>query len=347
MRKIDAVLLSALILYDYSAQSLVDNDAISFGKSFIISKLHDNKLTDPGFEFSPEFKNDAVSTARGVKRINPTSNIIENKDNNISYYELAKLKPETTTDVVESIESSAINNQINIVRKNTSRTISLEETAIPESVSFKQTSVAMHRNVYSGIAEMSASKITGHVANEADMSTLDSDNDGTYDIDDKCPGVAGVARFEGCPVPDSDADGVNDEEDRCPFKSGSSDNYGCPIVVAAQHDISAVETQVQANNDNSHYAFTLSFQTGSKILSTDDFNIVLRITDILIQKPDAKVEIDGNTLKNNYDSETPVEKLVHYFRELGVKDSQIVIKTKTQHINNTSESNKLYLRLII
>ena len=39
----------------------------------------------------------------------------------------------------------------------------------------------------------------------------DSDNDGLVDSKDKCPTVAGVAKYDGCPVPDTDKDGVNDE----------------------------------------------------------------------------------------------------------------------------------------
>ena len=349
MRKIDAVLLSALILYDYSAQSLVDNDAISFGKSFISSKFHDNKLTEPGFEFNPEFNDKAASNGRGVKRLSAKLNTSDSKGGNISYYELANINPETKIDINETIKTSTINIPFNVATEITTTETMSAETTTPENENFLHANVTLNENEYSALVEISASKITERVADEADMLTFDSDNDGTYDIEDRCPGVAGVARFEGCPVPDSDADGVNDEEDRCPLEKGSIENHGCLIEVNTQPTTatSSVEKQTLEKSENFKYAFTLSFQTGSKILSTDDFNIVLRITDILIQKPEARVEIDGRTIKNNSDSETPVEKLVHYFRELGVKDSQLMIKSKTQNINSASESNKLYMRLII
>lgn len=58
----------------------------------------------------------------------------------------------------------------------------------------------------------------------------DTDKDGINDENDKCPNVAGVARYEGCPVPDGDGDGVNDEEDKCPTVAGDAKNAGCPLI---------------------------------------------------------------------------------------------------------------------
>ena len=52
----------------------------------------------------------------------------------------------------------------------------------------------------------------------------DSDNDGVYDKDDKCPTVFGLAKFEGCP--DTDADGIVDSKDACPKVAGTLN--GCP-----------------------------------------------------------------------------------------------------------------------
>ena len=58
---------------------------------------------------------------------------------------------------------------------------------------------------------------------------LDSDNDGISDNMDKCPTVAGIAKYDGCPIPDTDKDGVNDEEDKCPSEAGLAKYAGCPI----------------------------------------------------------------------------------------------------------------------
>jgi len=58
---------------------------------------------------------------------------------------------------------------------------------------------------------------------------VDTDKDGIYDPEDKCPTVPGVAKYQGCPVPDTDGDGINDENDKCPTVKGLAKYQGCPI----------------------------------------------------------------------------------------------------------------------
>ena len=58
---------------------------------------------------------------------------------------------------------------------------------------------------------------------------VDTDNDGVIDEKDKCPTVAGLAKYNGCPIPDTDKDGVNDEQDKCPTVAGLAKYNGCPI----------------------------------------------------------------------------------------------------------------------
>ncbi|MEI9945507.1 MAG: DUF5723 family protein [Chitinophagaceae bacterium] len=58
---------------------------------------------------------------------------------------------------------------------------------------------------------------------------VDTDNDGVYDANDKCPTVAGLAKYQGCPVPDTDRDGINDEDDQCPTITGLIKYKGCPV----------------------------------------------------------------------------------------------------------------------
>ena len=57
----------------------------------------------------------------------------------------------------------------------------------------------------------------------------DADKDGVYDDVDKCPNVAGLARYNGCPIPDTDGDGINDEMDSCKTVAGVQRYNGCPI----------------------------------------------------------------------------------------------------------------------
>ncbi|HEX5111941.1 MAG TPA: OmpA family protein, partial [Saprospiraceae bacterium] len=56
----------------------------------------------------------------------------------------------------------------------------------------------------------------------------DTDKDGINDEVDKCPQVAGLAKYNGCPIPDTDNDGVNDEQDKCIDKPGLAQFMGCP-----------------------------------------------------------------------------------------------------------------------
>ncbi len=56
----------------------------------------------------------------------------------------------------------------------------------------------------------------------------DSDKDGLYDNEDKCPREAGPVENQGCPWPDTDGDGVLDKDDACPKVFGVAENKGCP-----------------------------------------------------------------------------------------------------------------------
>ena len=67
---------------------------------------------------------------------------------------------------------------------------------------------------------------------EAEMTIappVDTDGDGTPDLSDECPLVAGMAKYNGCPVPDTDGDGINDEMDTCPGVAGVAKYNGCPV----------------------------------------------------------------------------------------------------------------------
>ncbi|MFN2439043.1 MAG: OmpA family protein [Chitinophagaceae bacterium] len=64
---------------------------------------------------------------------------------------------------------------------------------------------------------------------EIPQAPKDSDGDGITDDVDQCPTVAGVAKYNGCPVPDTDSDGVNDDNDSCRTVAGLPRYNGCPI----------------------------------------------------------------------------------------------------------------------
>ncbi len=54
----------------------------------------------------------------------------------------------------------------------------------------------------------------------------DTDGDYVSNRVDKCPNLAGVWAFKGCP--DTDADGIEDKFDNCPQEAGPADKNGCP-----------------------------------------------------------------------------------------------------------------------
>ncbi len=56
----------------------------------------------------------------------------------------------------------------------------------------------------------------------------DTDGDGIRDRDDKCPNIAGLAEFDGCPDHDADDDGVLDCCDECINTPGLKEFKGCP-----------------------------------------------------------------------------------------------------------------------
>ena len=54
----------------------------------------------------------------------------------------------------------------------------------------------------------------------------DTDKDGIFDKNDRCPQIPGLVELNGCP--DRDKDGITDREDECPDFPGSILNNGCP-----------------------------------------------------------------------------------------------------------------------
>ncbi len=58
------------------------------------------------------------------------------------------------------------------------------------------------------------------------FSSIDTDQDGIINREDRCPEAPGPLGTNGCP--DTDMDGITDEEDRCPTLPGSANLGGCP-----------------------------------------------------------------------------------------------------------------------
>ena len=111
----------------------------------------------------------------------------------------------------------------------------------------------------------------------------DTDGDGINDDDDKCPAIKGVAKYQGCPIPDTDGDGINDEEDKCPAVSGLVTNMGCPAIEKA------VKEKVN------FAASKIFFSLGSTKLLAKSFKALDGVATLLKTDTSYKMDIDGYT----------------------------------------------------
>lgn len=145
---------------------------------------------------------------------------------------------------------------------------------------------------------------------------LDSDGDGVYNPDDRCPNTpAGTAvDATGCALAgpgDADGDGVTDDIDRCPTTPAgiAVDSRGCALdgdgdgvpdyldkcpdsEAGAKVDADGcyVELEKEVTID-----LNLEFDTNSANLRTDHYPEIQRVVDFLRQYPTASAVIEGHT----------------------------------------------------
>jgi outer membrane protein OmpA-like peptidoglycan-associated protein len=113
----------------------------------------------------------------------------------------------------------------------------------------------------------------------------DSDGDGINDELDKCPNQAGLAKYDGCPVPDRDSDGINDDEDKCPDLAGTTANNGCPDVPANVSKSLGVAAQgIYFGTGTSNAKLTLKSNT-----SLD------QVVRIMNENPGLHIRVEGHT----------------------------------------------------
>jgi OOP family OmpA-OmpF porin len=120
---------------------------------------------------------------------------------------------------------------------------------------------------------------------------LDNDKDGIPDKDDKCPNEAedkdGFEDEDGCPDLDNDKDGIPDEKDKCPNEPETVNNYqdedGCPDEIPAA--IKKFTGVIKGIN----------FKTNSDKITKDSFKVLDEAVKVLVDYPDAKLEISGHT----------------------------------------------------
>ncbi len=140
----------------------------------------------------------------------------------------------------------------------------------------------------------------------------DTDGDGVNDEMDKCPSVKGLARLEGCPIPDTDNDGVNDEEDKCPNVAGPASNMGCPVI--EQKIIEKI------NKD----AGKIYFASSSAKLLPKSYPALNEIVSVLNTDPTLKLDISGHTditgnaAKNKTLSQNRANAILKYLSSKGI-----------------------------
>ncbi len=148
----------------------------------------------------------------------------------------------------------------------------------------------------------------------------DADGDGVADKADKCPQVKGPKENAGCPWPDTDGDKVLDKDDKCPEVAGTVANQGCP------------EMNDDAEKKLNEYAKTILFDSGRASFQKQTYPVLVSITAILKEYPNAKFSIEGHTdnsgkaAANQKLSEDRAAAVKGYLVENGVAASRLTSK---------------------
>ncbi|TWI80417.1 thrombospondin type 3 repeat-containing protein [Lacibacter cauensis] len=148
----------------------------------------------------------------------------------------------------------------------------------------------------------------------------DSDNDAVADKDDQCKDVAGLQRYNGCPIPDSDKDGVNDEQDKCPNEAGILANNGCP------------EIKQEVKQKIEFAAKNIFFQFASDVILKKSYASLNEVVTVLQQNPSLKLSISahadnlGTPDRNLMWSERRAKAVADYFISKGIAADRIMYK---------------------
>jgi outer membrane protein OmpA-like peptidoglycan-associated protein len=136
----------------------------------------------------------------------------------------------------------------------------------------------------------------------------DTDTDGIQDIEDKCPTVKGLKEFAGCP--DTDADGIQDSEDDCPTEKGLATFKGCPDTDGdgvADKDDKCVDRPGPVDNAGcpkvaevvkkklAYAAKAIQFEVGKDVIRAVSFAQLDEVVKILNEYTDYEMLIEGHT----------------------------------------------------
>jgi outer membrane protein OmpA-like peptidoglycan-associated protein len=127
----------------------------------------------------------------------------------------------------------------------------------------------------------------------------DTDKDGINDEIDKCPSVPGLAKYQGCPIPDTDKDGINDEEDKCPTVPGLARYQGCPIPDTDGDGVNDEEDRcpnVPGIAENlGCIDLRFYYKRDVSTLSVADKANLDKVADFMQKNPDLGITVEGHT----------------------------------------------------
>tara|TARA_B100000767_G_scaffold86989_1_gene83599 strand:- start:2621 stop:3589 length:969 start_codon:yes stop_codon:yes gene_type:complete len=179
--------------------------------------------------------------------------------------------------------------------------------------------------------------------------TLDTDNDGVIDRDDKCIDLAGTIDNNGCPWPDNDKDGIKNTEDSCIDEPGPKENNGCPWAdddedgVPNKEDSCIDEAGPKENNgcpkEPSEFIKFIESDMNKFLFSTDSSELnsanktTLEMVKRLLGKyPKTSITIEGHASSDGSSN---------YNQKLSVKR---VITIKEYLISNSIDAKRLNIK---
>ncbi len=195
---------------------------------------------------------------------------------------------------------------------------------------------------------------------------IDSDRDGVFDKDDKCPGTPRGVKVDayGCPL-DSDDDGIVDYKDECPNTplGVEVDKKGCPIdsdgdgTPDYKDECSNTPIGISVSPDGCPVKSTLklNFATNSDKIMQDSYGEIKRFAEFLQENPLYNAVITGHTdsigkaTLNMELSQRRANMTKKALEEVGVSPSRLVAKGRGEldpiESNVTPEGRKANRRI--
>jgi outer membrane protein OmpA-like peptidoglycan-associated protein len=157
--------------------------------------------------------------------------------------------------------------------------------------------------------------------------------------------MAGVAKYNGCPVPDTDADGMNDDEDKCVNEAGTKENGGCP------------EIKKEVIEKVNYSARQINFELRSDVLTLSSIKVLDEIIIILKAETGLKISVeghsslDGTSQANLLLSQKRADRVKQYMISKGINQDDIAAIgygiSKPLSAERTEAANKMNRRVEI